>query len=224
MAEHPKEVREITATAAAVMLNIGNITDVRMESILLSAKCCAENKIPFVLDIVGIACSSLRREYVNSLLNVSVPGVIKGNYSEIKSLCGGYTAMGVDSESFAIPELDGPCVTLARKYGTVILASGETDIVTDGNRLLHIVNGTPQLCSVTGTGCMLGAICGAFLTVGSTLMSAAASAAVMGICGELAGTDKGNGSFMAALMDALSTITDTEIKKISRMEEIGVEF
>ena len=31
MAEHPLEVAEITATASALMLNIANITDVRME-------------------------------------------------------------------------------------------------------------------------------------------------------------------------------------------------
>lgn len=30
MAEHPKEVAQITATAGALMLNLGNITDVRM--------------------------------------------------------------------------------------------------------------------------------------------------------------------------------------------------
>ena len=36
MAEHPAEV-EITATARALMLNLGNITDARMESMLLSA-------------------------------------------------------------------------------------------------------------------------------------------------------------------------------------------
>lgn len=35
MAEHPGEVAEITATAAALAVNLGNITDVRMESMVL---------------------------------------------------------------------------------------------------------------------------------------------------------------------------------------------
>ena len=35
MAEHPKEVSEIARTAGSLMLNLGNITDARMESILL---------------------------------------------------------------------------------------------------------------------------------------------------------------------------------------------
>lgn len=224
MAEHPKEAAEITATASAVMLNIGNITDARMESILISAECCSKNNIPFMLDIVGMACSSLRREYVNNLLSIAVPSVIKGNYSEIKALYGGYTAIGVDSESIDICELDRLCVTLARKSGTVILASGETDIVTDGNRLFHIGNGTPQLSTVTGTGCMLGAVCGAFLAVSNPLVSAIASAVLMGICGEFSETDKGSGSFMVALMDKLSTITDTEVEEKIKAEEIKIEF
>ena len=32
MAEHPLEVEDITRTAGALMLNLGNITDARMES------------------------------------------------------------------------------------------------------------------------------------------------------------------------------------------------
>ena len=35
MAEHPKEVSEITESADSLMLNVGNITDVRMESIMI---------------------------------------------------------------------------------------------------------------------------------------------------------------------------------------------
>ena len=224
MAEHPREVEEITRTASAVMLNIGNITDVRMESEAICAECCRSNNIPFVLDIVGMACSGLRRDFVNKLLSVAVPDVIKGNYSEIKALSGGYTANGVDSEAVEISEADKICVELARRYRTVILASGKTDIVTDGNRLFHIANGTPQLGCVTGTGCMQGAICGTFMAVGSPLACAAASAAIMGICGELAQTEKGNGTFMVSLMDKLSTAGDSEIEEKIRMEELQIEF
>ena len=52
MAEHPMEVAEITRTAKALMLNLGNITDARMESILISAKTATENGIPILLDAV----------------------------------------------------------------------------------------------------------------------------------------------------------------------------
>ena len=46
----------------------------------------------------------------------------------------------------------------------------------------------------------------------------------MGICGELAETDKGNGSFMMSFLDRLSTLTDSEIEEKIRMEEISIEF
>ena len=48
MAEHPKEAAIITRTAGAVMLNLGNFTDVRGESMMISAKTAKENGIPFV--------------------------------------------------------------------------------------------------------------------------------------------------------------------------------
>ena len=61
MAEHPAEVSEITASSKALAINLGNINDTRMKSILLSGKTAFENNIPAIIDIVGVACSSLRR-------------------------------------------------------------------------------------------------------------------------------------------------------------------
>ena len=147
MAEHPQEVAEITRTAQSLMLNLGNITDARMESILISAETAQEAGIPFLLDAVGIACSTLRRDYVNRLLNTAIPTVIKGNYSEILALHRqSYHSPGVDADSsLDIRTIDQAAVSLARRLKTILLASGPVDIVTDGTRLYHIRNGTPQL-------------------------------------------------------------------------------
>lgn len=68
MAEHPKEVCEITDASNALMLNLGNITDARMESMLLSLKKAKEKGLPVLLDVVGVACSKFRRQYVFKLL------------------------------------------------------------------------------------------------------------------------------------------------------------
>ena len=43
MAEHPGEVAEITATADALLLNLGNITDARMEAMPISLKTAKGN-------------------------------------------------------------------------------------------------------------------------------------------------------------------------------------
>ena len=47
MAEHPMEVEGITKTAGALMLNLGNITDVRIESMKRSARMAAKEGIPY---------------------------------------------------------------------------------------------------------------------------------------------------------------------------------
>ena len=221
MAEHPKEVCEITDTADALMLNLGNITDVRMESMMLSLKCARERGIPVLLDAVGVACSGLRRAFTRELLRVCVPSVIKGNYSEIAALRDTeYASFGVDADvSLDIGYITKSAKELASKYQTVILATGKTDIITDGKKVVYVKNGTPQLTSVTGTGCMLGALCTAFLSVFSPADAAVSSCVYFGICGELAETEKGNGSFMVHLMDKLATLSKKEIETFMNMEE-----
>lgn len=225
MAEHPKEAAEITRTSQALMLNLGNITDVRMESILISANAASEKRIPFLLDAVGISCSSLRRDYIKDLLNTATPTVIKGNYSEIQALYqDSYRSSGVDADSaLDILTIDHAATSLARSLGTVILASGKVDIVTDGNRLYHIHNGTPLLSQVTGTGCLQGALCASYLSAKPGMEAVITGCTVLGICGEMARTDHGTGTFLCSLMDRLSTLTDAEIDELLNMEEISIE-
>ena len=219
MAEHPREVSEITATAGALMLNLGNITDVRMEAMRLSARTAAEHGTPILLDAVGVACSRLRRDYACGLMEAVTPAVIKGNYSEINALYQErYRASGVDADA-----VERAAAALARTRRTVVLASGKVDIVTDGTRLIRVRNGTPQLSCVTGTGCMLGALTAAYLSAASGLDAAVTACAVLGVCGQLAETERGSGSFMVGLLDALSTLQDAELERYMDLEEIEIE-
>lgn len=212
MAEHPDEVAEITTTAQALVLNMGNITDARIKSMLISAEVAKEKGIPFVLDMVGIACSSLRRNFALELIKKSCLTVLKGNYSEIKALYDmSYVSSGVDADTaIDVEAIASIAQQLATKHKTIVVASGKTDIVTDGHKTVRIENGTQQLAAVTGTGCMLGALCGCYLAVSANMDAAVCACVVLGICGECAATDKGNGTFMVNLMDELSTIKDIE--------------
>ena len=221
MAEHPKEVCEITFASDALMLNIGNITDARMESIFLSMGTAKERNIPVLLDVVGIACSSLRREYIDSFLKKFIPSVIKGNYSEIKALYDEeYFSPGVDAElSIDADNITTTAIKLAKKHKTVILATGKVDIVTDGKRTIYVKNGIPSLASVTGTGCMLGSLCTTFMTSASPMDATISACCYFGICGELSKTDNGAGSFMVNLMDRISTLDKEEILKHLNLEE-----
>lgn len=220
MAEHPKEVSEITLTADALLLNLGNITDVRMESMLLSAEAAKSHNIPCVIDAVGVACLRHRREYAKKLIAVAKPSLIKGNYSEINALFDdGYRSAGVDADkSLGVAEISRAAAFLAKKYNTVILASGKTDVISDGKQVILIKNGSPQLSKITGTGCMLGTLCAVFLSEDKGINAAVTACVVMGICGQLAETESGNGSFFVALMDKLSVLTDSEVEKYINTE------
>lgn len=221
MAEHPKEVKSITKNADALMLNLGNITDARIKSIILSARTASKNKIPFLVDAVGVNCSDLRKRLIKKLLSFSSPSVVKGNYSEIKALYDfSYTLPGIDADTSVSEEyIKAVSAKLARKYNTIILASGKTDIITNGKRIILAKNGSSYLTKITGTGCMLGALCTCFLSVRNDISAPVTACALMGICGELAETNEGNQSFFMNLMNKLSTLTSDEFENNLNMEE-----
>ena len=225
MAEHPQEVKGITKNADALMLNIGNITDDRMKAMPISLRAATTKNIPVVLDVVGVACSSLRKSFVKKLLKVAIPTVIKGNYSEIYSMYNEeYQSSGVDADSSVSEEnAEKAAIHLSRKYNTIILATGKKDIATDGKRLVYINNGTAQLSFVTGTGCMLGALCASLLTLENSLDSVIYACALLGISGELSETVLGNASFVQNLMDKISVLTKADIEKYKKTEEKTIE-
>ncbi len=224
MAEHPQEVAQITKTAKAFMLNLGNICESRMEAMKISVEVAKNENIPVVLDSVGVACSPLRRSFARGIIDKNCPAVIKGNYSEIKALFDAeYCAGGVDSEKLDAWEMSDICIRLARRHKAVILASGAWDIITDGRIVGVIKNGSSQMSGVTGTGCMLGALCSCYITAGDGFEAAVTACGVMGICGELAYTEAGNGSFFVKFMDNLSTLTAETIEKRLKIEVRKVE-
>lgn len=220
MAEHPLEVGQITQTADALVLNIANITDVRMQSIKIAAQTAQNSNIPFIIDAVGVSCSALRRSFVKDFMAQFTPTAIKGNYSEIYALFNdSYNSAGVDADKqLTIEKLTDIAVKLAQKYNTMVLASGRTDIVTDGRNVVYINNGVPQLAQITGTGCLLGMLCGCYLAVDRTVNALVTACAVLGISGQLAQTDKGNGTFMVNLMDNLSVLKAAQIEKMLNIE------
>lgn len=214
MAEHPCEVREITASSDALLLNLGNITDVRIKSMKKSAKTANKAGIPVVIDAVGTACSRLRRKFAHKLISKYNVDIIKGNYSEIYALYNDfYTGVGVDGdENLNCSKVAEISKMLAQKYRCVILASGKIDIITDGESVYFLHNGTPQMSQVTGMGCMLGAICTVFSARCDAFLSAILACAVMTICAERVSSP--NGSFTAKLIDEISMFKSEYLKEI----------
>lgn len=214
MAEHPAEVEEITATAGALALNLGNITDARKASILISGRYAFAHDIPVMLDLVGIGCSAFRREIVCELLNArekGTPLVLKGNMSEIRALADDHLKVsGVDAAPEDVIREDNKeafialAKSLAKQYDAIVLISGKTDLVTDGEETILIEAGHEMMSHITGTGCMLGVLTASYMSVMPPMVAAAAACNVFGTCGERAAAyAKGTGSYQIALLDEL---------------------
>ena len=229
MAEHPAEVAEITRSSHALALNLGNITDVRMKSMPESLKTAASLHIPVMLDLVGTACSNLRYEFANRLMNIHMPELLKGNMSELLAMSGQTAhAIGIDAgDEDTVTDINRIHLQelfqeKAAQWNTTLLITGKEDMIVSANKCSFIKRGTPAMSQITGTGCMLGALCGTYLTEAAESRGQAvlAAAAVMGIAGELgAENSRGPGSFQIAFLDALYDLQEEEIRNRLRLRE-----
>ena len=205
MAEHPDEVTEITRTASSLLLNLGNITDARITSMRFALREANSRGIPVTLDAVGVACSSMRKTLAKLLMTFGRFTVIKGNYSEIMALYDDtYRAAGVDAKDGIDTErVKAAALELSKTNNTIVVATGKTDLIASGGDITSVEGGVPQMSRVTGTGCMLGAIIATYLADKNDAQSVIDACSLFKRCGEKAQTDKGNGTFMVNLLDAL---------------------
>lgn len=220
MAEHPAEVSDITASSKALAVNLGNITDTRMESMLISGKTALEKNIPSIIDIVGVGCSNLRLDFTKKFIFACHPSVIKGNMSELKALCGVESgAKGIDvGEKDKITKDNmanslAMLISLSSKTGSVIAATGAVDIITDGTDTYLIENGCEMLSMITGTGCMLNVLAATFISNKNIIGGTVLATAFMGICGELSQNMELPGKFKTTLLDYIFSLSDHQFKE-----------
>lgn len=232
MAEHPKEAASITEQAEALLLNLGNITDARMESMKLSLLTAKSKNIPVMLDLVGTACSRLRLDFAKHLISLGGISILKGNISELLALAGQPShSIGIDAgekdklTSENLKHTISILKKLAGETDAVILASGEKDLVVDKCCAYLCSNGVPLLSRITGTGCMLGALCTAYLTAGTPMEAALLGVAVMGVAGELAASGcQTPGIFQYALLDQIYTMEDSVLEKKSQIRQARLDM
>ena len=157
MAEHPAEVAEITRSSHALALNLGNITDARMKSMPESLKTAASLHIPVMLDLVGTACSNLRYEFAQKLMNIHMPELLKGNMSELLAMSGQTAhAIGIDAGVQDVltdanrSHLKELFQEKASRWNTTLLITGKEDMIVSANKCEFITNGTPAMSQITG--------------------------------------------------------------------------
>ncbi|NTV97789.1 MAG: hydroxyethylthiazole kinase [Chlorobiaceae bacterium] len=203
-----EESGEFAGIAGALLLNLGTITRIDSESMAFAAAAAVKRGTPWVLDPVAVGVIGFRTGIAAELLKLG-PSVIRGNASEIVSLCGREGGgKGVDS-AFSSGDALPSAFQLARNTSAVVAMSGETDYITDGVTIIGIEGGHEMMTRVTAVGCALGALIAAMLPVApSVLIAAAAASALFAEAGErAAGESAGPGSFAVAFLDQLWAIT-----------------
>ena len=215
MASDIREVQETAAAASALLCNLGAID--KVESMILGGQA---------------ANTSLRRAESARLLDAVQFAVIRGNASEIRALAQRRAAgSGVDvSDADQITEKTLPRTVasaraLAVQTGAVVAVSGPIDVLTDGRETILLHNGCATMSRVTGSGCMLTALMGAFCGAmpGQPFAAACAAAATMGVAGELAEARRlahgtGNATFRTDLIDAVFNLTPAQLDASVRWE------
>ena len=221
MAHHPLEVEEVTAGCKSLVCNMGAME--YLDAMETAGKKALTLGHPIVLDPVGAAGASFRRNSCLNLIKEIHPTCIRGNYSEIKALyLEQKTGMGVDvqekdrKKEHALEDAAQAAKNLAARLKCYVVASGIKDIISDGKQIITVHNGSEMMSKVTGMGCMSSAMLGAFLSVENSLESAAACCVVMGICGEMAEEEtcrlgSGIGTFHIKFLDAVSLLTKEQI-------------
>jgi hydroxyethylthiazole kinase len=187
----PEEVAAFTASADALLVNLGTFDAERREAADTAIEVATEEARPWVLDPVFIDRSRARGNYARALAGRK-PSAIRLNGPEFTTLA------GAEPEGTALTRYALDCLS-------VIALTGAIDMVTDGARLITVENGHPLMGRVTAMGCAGSALAAACLAVEEDAVNATAAALLwLGVAGEVAAAgSRGPGSLTVAIVDAL---------------------
>lgn len=180
MTTSPDEAAVFTASADALLVNLGTFDAERRSAIPAAIAAARAKPIPWVLDPVLIDRSPARAAFAR-LLATEGPAAIRGNAAEIACL----------------GEVPG-----------VVAATGTVDVIAEGCRRVALANGVPAMAKVTALGCAEAALVAAFLAVGDDPMSATAAAILaVSVAAEVASEGAaGPGSLAIGILDALANL------------------
>lgn len=227
MADDEEEVSEVTGMCGGLVLNMGTPNPGRLRAMMLAGKEANRLGHPVILDPVGVGCSRMRKDAARQLLENIRFSSIRANATEISTLvCGASAHRGVDADiGEAVTDAAFQnAVLLSQKMGAIVVVTGENDIVTDGKTTYRVRNGHPMMRSVTGAGCQLSALLGAYIASNPErkLWAALAAVCAMGLCGEIArgrlGPMDGNAAFKNYIIDAVYSLAPDALEKGARYE------
>ncbi|KAH0565591.1 hypothetical protein GP486_001006 [Trichoglossum hirsutum] len=216
MSSYGGEAADLAQLNGSLVINMGTVTPASVESYITALRAYNTHGGPVILDPVGAGATQIRKDTVSRLLSEGYFDMIKGNEQEIKSVLGegNVQQRGVDSSSSALTDTDKAKLTkkLAVRERNVVLMTGPTDFLSDGERTFAISNGHEYLGKITGSGCTLGTTIASCLAIQreDKLHAALTGILLFEIASEHAGLRedvKGPGTFVPAFIDELYQIT-----------------
>ncbi|MBM7647374.1 hydroxyethylthiazole kinase [Bacillus ectoiniformans] len=224
MADAVEEVADMAKVADALVLNMGTIDETKVKAMIIAGQSANRHGVPVIFDPVGAGATPYRTEMAKKILREVKVSLMRSNAAEAANATGRHWAIkGVDSvQGQGDPQQLAE--TVAREFGILTVISGETDIITDGSRTCLVENGHPLLTKVTGGGCLLTSVIGAFLAVESDYFTAAYSAvsaygAAAEKAVEIVGSEK-PGSFQIEFINQLALVSANDLTKRARFNVI----
>lgn len=211
MADEVQEMKDMASIVDALLINIGTVNEIKSKAMKVAGQSANERGIPVVLDPVGVGASQFRMHVIQELLDTVKFDCIRCNAGELAAIAGiQWNGKGVDSGSGEM-DVESVAVEVAKRYSCLVVVTGSTDIITDGQQVKYVHGGDERMTEVTGTGCLLSAICTAALSSTDNRLSTLQqvlqdykSVATM------ASKEKGIGSFGVGVLNALQFITREE--------------
>ncbi|KAM7215714.1 Hydroxyethylthiazole kinase family domain containing protein [Rhypophila decipiens] len=220
MSNHGDEAEDLCKHKGSLVINMGTVDDKALSNYVKALQAYNKAGQPVVFDPVGAGATSVRRNAFKTMLEAGHMDVIKGNENEIKAVVGddSFQQHGVDS-SRTLSAIQAAMVVrdLALIKKTIVVMTGKSDFVSDGETTFQIENGHPYLASITGSGCALGTIISAAVAVWPEDKLAAVVGAMLHyeIAAEIAASRddvRGPGTFIPAFIDELYNIRQNTSK------------
>ncbi|KAJ0135249.1 putative thiamine biosynthetic bifunctional enzyme, partial [Colletotrichum tanaceti] len=215
MANYGEEAPDLARLGGSLVVNMGTVTPDGIANYLQALAAYNAAGRPVVFDPVGAGATSVRKAAVKTILAGGYLDLIKGNEGEVSTVYGQAALeqqKGVDSSSTLSHAQKAMLVrNLARRERNVVLLTGVTDYLSDGDRTFAVDNGHELLGQITGTGCVLGTTVSAMLAAweDDRLLAVLAGLLHFEIAAERAavrGDVQGPGTFVPAFIDELARI------------------
>jgi hydroxyethylthiazole kinase len=215
MSDDEREVADMVLAAQSLLLNMGTVSETGERAMMRAGKAANEHGVPVVVDPVGVGATPTRDRVADRLVTELDVAILNGNYGEITALVGeDATVRGVESVG-EYSDIATTAVAAAREFETVVVASGETDVVATADAAYQVQAGDAMMGEVVGTGCMLGATLATFGGTMAPDRAALLGSAAFGLAGEAAASGQfgefhGPASYQTAFRDAIAGLAEAD--------------